>query len=285
VSNVGAFAELFSSARLLAMGNSGVGIARPDCALAVNPAGLAWVTGISAFSSYESRAFTYDCGDISAALDSAALSFQVLNFGDVLETDADGNVLGLISHQAAAVVLGVGLLRRAIPSFGECGLGATAKLLTTRLSGDGGNGAGLNLGVGFLAVGDPGQFEISYLSGYSFGVALSDIPLTGIHWSGGESEWSYPKMTVGGTLEFLDQLTLAADSIIGIGVRLGVEWSPVPPLAFRGGLRYEGGIPMWSGGVGVLLGTASLDYAFVSNPYLAAQHRVTLGWHWATPRP
>jgi hypothetical protein len=279
-SNVGSFNELLTSARLLAMGNSGIALPGGECAVAPNPAALAWNQGLTLASSYENRPDTYDCVDISATSKGAALALQYFDFGDILETDADGNVLGITTYQAGTVAVAVGLRGGAIARFGEWGMGATAKLLTARYSADSGREVGLSLGVGFLAVGDGGQFESNFLTGYSFAVTLTDIPVTGIRLSGGNSEWSYPKLAVGAALEIIGHLAVTMDSVVGDGVRFGMEWDPILPFALRAGLRYEG-VPMWSFGAGVRLDTVSLDYALVSNPYVAWQHRITIGWSWA----
>jgi len=284
VSHVGSFAELLTSARLLAMGNAGIGIPGGGCSVAANPAALAWNQGFALSSSYENRLDTYDCVDISATFGSAAFALQVFDFGNILETDVDGNVLGISTYQAGTATVAVGLHGGAIARFGEWGLGATAKLLTTQYSTESGRGVGLNLGLGFLAAGDAGQFESTFLTGYSFAATVTDIPVTGIRWSGGDSEWSSPKLTVGATFELVDQLTFVLDSVVGDAVRVGAEWNPIPPFTLRAGLRYEG-VPMWSFGAGVRLDTVFLDYALVSNPYLPWQHRITLEWRWAALRP
>jgi len=120
---------------------------------------------------------------------------------------------------------------------------------------------------------------VPIITSYGVGIVIENLIGLPIKYeSGHQEDWSR-KLILGISAEFLDQVILAMDVTSGKSVRLGVEWSPIPAVSFRTGLRYED-IWMWSLGMGARFRNFVLDLAVVPHPYLNSQIRGSLAVTW-----
>lgn len=283
-SNVASFLDLGMGARPLGMGNAFVGLADDGHCVLYNPAGLGGITDIQLLSSYESRLHAFNYGHLSAALPGFGLSIHYFDFGKVSETDESGNILGTFTYQDFAVLASVGRTVGEIPYIGTWSVGATTKLIRMGNRSFQNSGRGVDVDVSFLLEGDPPEANHALISGYRFAMLFEDLLGMGISWDSDHQEDSTRGMVVGGSLEFANQLIMVTDFAVGEGVRVGLEWTPLPPFSVRAGLRHEN-VLMWSFGLGVHLDHIGIDYAFVTHPYLPEQHRLTFGVQFQPVRP
>ena len=283
-SNVAALFDLGMGARPLAMGGAFVGLADDGNALLHNPAGLAWSDGFSVLSSVELRPSTASYGHVSACLRNLGVGMHYFDFGDVPETDEFGNVIGVFSYRNYGAIAGTGLSAADLPLLSGMSLahsfafGLSVKLLVidTAEPGDG-NGFAMDLSL-LLRLDEP-HFGRPYLTRFTFGVLLENVlgvPIT--YESGHREEWE-KKVAIGSSVEVANQV-IASVQVTNMGtVHMGVEWSPVPTLAVRCGVKRDG-VWMWSLGMGVTFGRFAFNYALVVHPVLNNQHRGSLTIDW-----
>jgi hypothetical protein len=120
---------------------------------------------------------------------------------------------------------------------------------------------------------------VPIITSYGFGIVIRNVIGIPISYDSGHQENWPRKLILGTSLEFLDQVILAMDVTSEKSVRLGVEWTPIPAVSFRSGLKYED-IWMWSLGMGVRFKNFTFDYAVVLHPYLNNQLRGSLAVSW-----
>jgi len=274
ISNAASFLDLGLGASSLALGNACVALGGGIDSLLMNPAGLYRVEGVGISSSYETRWETCGFGHISAASRGIGFSIAYFDFGSIPETDRDGNPLGFFSYQDVALLLGATVIQGDSRFVGEWGVGVTGKLVKMgdQNSADSGKGGAVDLGL--LARLDHRRLPW-LLSEISFGARLENLISTGISW-GVEGNWeSWPvNAVIGASIGMADILLIAFESDLAEGLRLGIEFAPIPQLAIRAGLRQEG-TPMWSLGLGIRVPRFAFDYAVVLHRYLPAEHRLT----------
>jgi hypothetical protein len=274
ISNTASFLALGLGARSLALGGAFVAVADGIDSLTHNPAGLFSVEGIGVSSSYETRIETFEYGHVSAVSRGIGFSISYFDFGAIPETDSEGNSLGFFSYQDVALLLGATVARGHARTVGDWSIGFGAKLVRMGQQFSDNAGRGGAVDIGFLV----GRNDTSLpwlLSGFGFGVLLENVMTSGIAWGleGHTESWPFDAV-LGVSLEFAELILLAFESDIAEGIRLGIECTPIPQLALRGGLKHEG-TPMWSLGLGLNLPRFSLDYAVVFHRYLAEEHRLT----------
>ncbi|MCK4392481.1 hypothetical protein KAX17_06210 [Candidatus Bipolaricaulota bacterium] len=281
-SNVASMFDLGMGARSLAMGGAFIGLADDGNALFHNPAGLAWAQGLSVLSSYEARPGTASYGNVSASLPHFGFGIHYFDFGEVPETDEFGNILGYFSYRNYALIGGAGLKAADLPylarmPFAEnIGFGLKAKLLKVSTL-EPGSGTGFAIDIPFLfrsGVPSP-RFPIIT----SYGVVIENLIGLPIKYESGHQENWPRRLILGTSLELLDQVILAMDITSEKSIRLGVEWTPIPAVSFRSGLKYED-IWIWSLGMGMSFRNFVFDYAVVVHPYLNAQLRGSFGASW-----
>ena len=283
-SNVASIFELGMGARPLAMGGAFVGLANDGNALFYNPAGLAWTQDLSVLSSYESRPGTAIYGNLSASLPHFGFGVHYFGFGDVPETDAFGNILGTFSYRNYTLIAAAGIKAADLPFLARTplaesiGFGLKAKFLKVSTL-DPGSGTGFAIDLPFLFRSNSPSPRFPIITSYGFGIVIENLVGLPIKYGSGHQENWPRKLIIGTSLEFLDQVILAMDVTSEKSIRLGVEWTPIPAVSLRTGLKYED-IWMWSLGLGVRFRNFVLDFAVVPHPYLSSQIRGSLGASW-----
>jgi len=283
-SNVASIFELGMGARPLAMGGAFVGFADDGNALFYNPAGLAWGQGLSVLSSYEARLGTASYGSLSASLPHFGFGIHYFDFGEVPETDEFGNVLGSFSYRNYALIAAAGMKASELPFFTRMplaesiGFGLKAKLLKVSTLAPG-SGTGFTTDLPFLFRSESPSPRVPIITGYGFGIVIKNLIALPIKYGSGHQENWPRKVVIGTSLELFDQVILAMDVTSEKSIHLGVEWTPIPAVSFRSGLKYEG-IWMWSLGMGVRFKNFTFDYAIATHPYLNSQLRGSLTVSW-----
>ncbi|MGC9019510.1 MAG: hypothetical protein ACP5LJ_07465 [Candidatus Bipolaricaulaceae bacterium] len=278
-SNVAAVLELGMGARPMAMGGAFVGLADDGNSLLFNSAGLANLQSLSVLSSGEVRPDISVYGQMAVALPHFGLSLHYFDFGNVPQTDNLGNVTGYFSYRTYTLIAGAGIRGadlglKNVPLLRDLGVGIKVKYLKVSTL-DPGSGSGLAFDLAFLYGGPNTGLRIGFLTGLGLGFVLENVVGVPIRYGSGHVEdWSRA-VTVGLSATLFNSWTFAADFAAGKGVRVGLEWCPLSAIAVRAGLRSEG-VVMWSLGIGVRYGMFTLDYAFVTHPYMAGQHRLSL---------
>jgi len=271
--------DLGMGARPLGMGEAFVGLADDGNAIFYNPAGLAWSQGLNILSSYETRPGIANYGHISGCLSHFGFGMHYFDFGSVPKIDEFGNVLGSFSYRNYILIAGVGVKGSVLPFLGQVpvfrdiAFGVRVKFLRvdTLVPGNGGSFAA---DLSLLLRSDWPSFAWPFITGYGLGFFLKNFVGLPLRYASGHQEnWS-KKVVMGFSIELMGRVILATDFANNTGLRLGLEWNPLPGLAVRGGLRNEG-VYIWSFGLGVEFANFSLDYAFVAHPHLSDQHRLS----------
>lgn len=278
-SNVASVLDLGMGTRPLALGGAFVGLADDGNALSFNPAGLAGLQGLSVLSSGEVRPGIGVFGQVAVALPRLGLGLHYFDFGDVPQVDEHGNITGTFSYRTYTLIAGAGIRGtdlglKNVPLLRDLGVGIKVKFFTVSTL-DPGSGSGLAFDLSLLYGGSKTRLRMGFLTGFGMGLVLENIFGMPIRYGSGHVE-DWPRaVTLGLSATLFNTWTFAADFAAGKGVRVGLEWCPLPALAVRAGLRSEG-VVMWSFGVGVRYGMFALDYAIVAHPHLAPQHRLSL---------
>jgi len=271
-------------ARPLAMGGAFVGLADDGNALFYNPAGLAWAQDLSVLSSYESRPGTASCGNLSASLPHFGFGVYYFDFGDVPETDKFGNLIGNFGYRNYALIAAAGIKASDIPFLARMplaeniGFGLGVKLLKVSTL-DPGSGTGFAIDLPFLFRSESPSPRVPIITSYGFGVVIENLIGLPIKYESGHQENWPRKVIIGMSFGLLDQVILAMDVTSEKSIRLGVEWTPIPALSLRTGLK-NGGVWIWSLGIGARFRNFVLDLAVVPHPYLNSQIRGSLGVTW-----
>jgi len=283
-SNVASIFDLGMGARPLAMGGAFVGLADDGNALLHNPAGLAWAQGLSVLSSYEARTGTASYGNLSASLPHFGFGVHYFDFGDVPETDEFGDVIGTFGYRNYALIAAAGMkavdlpfLTR-MPLAENIGFGLKAKFLKVSTL-DPGNGTGFAIDLPFLFRSESPSPRVPIITSYGFGLVFENLIGLPIKYTSGHQENWQRKLIIGMSCGLLDQVILAMDVTSKKSVRFGVEWTPIPALSLRTGLKNEG-VWIWSLGIGMRFRNFVFDFAVVPNPYLNSQIRGSLGVSW-----
>jgi len=283
-SNVASMFDLGMGARPLAMGEAFTGLADDGNALFYNPAGLAWMKGLSLLSSYELRLGTASYGHLSAAFSHFGFGIHYFDFGEVPETDEFGNVLGSFSYRNYAFIAAVGTRAADLPflsriPFAEnVAFGLKAKVLKISTL-EPGSGTGFAVDVSFLFRSDSPSLRVPFIAGYGLGLVVENLIGPPIQYGSGHQEPWPRKATAGIAVELLDQMVLTMDAATDDCIGIGVEWTPIPSISLRGGLKHEG-VWMWSLGMGAHFNNFIFDYTVVIHPYLNNQLRGSLTVNW-----
>jgi len=283
-SNVASIFDLGMGARTLAMGDAFTGLADDGNTLFYNAAGLAWVQDFSVLSSYEALPGTASYGHLSASLPRFGFGIHYFDFGEVPETDEFGNIIGTFSYRNYAFIAAAGVkagdlpcLTR-IPFAGNIGFGLKAKLLKVSTL-EPGSGTGFALDLPLLFRSESASPRVPFITSYGVGVVIENLIALPIKYGSGHQENWPRKVVIGTSLELLDQVILAMDVTSEKSVHLGIEWTPIPAVSFRSGLKYEG-IWMWSLGIGTRFRNFTFDFAVVLHPYLNSPLRGSLAVSW-----
>jgi hypothetical protein len=120
---------------------------------------------------------------------------------------------------------------------------------------------------------------VPIITSYGVGVVIENLIGLPIKYESEHQENWPRKLILGTSLEFLDQVILTMDVTSEKSVHLGVEWTPIPGVSFRTGLKNED-VWIWSLGMGVRFRNFMFDLAVVSHPYLTSQLRGSLAVSW-----
>ena len=283
-SSVASIFDLGMGARPLAMGGAFVGLVDDGNALFYNPAGLAWMQDLSVLSSYESRPSTASYGNLSASLPRFGFGIHYFDFGDVPETDEFGNIIGTFSYRNYALIAAAGIKAADLPFLARMplaeniGFGLKAKLLKVSTL-DPGSGTGFSIDLPFLFRSESPSPRVPIITSYGFGVVIENLIGLPIKYESSHQENWPRKLVVGMSVGLLDQVILAVDATSEKSVHLGAEWTPIPAVSFRTGLKNEG-VWTWSLGMGARFRNFVFDLAVVPHPYLNSQIRGSLAVSW-----
>ncbi|MCK4394058.1 PorV/PorQ family protein [Candidatus Bipolaricaulota bacterium] len=283
-SNVASIFELGMGARPLAMGGAFVGLADDGNALFYNPAGLAWTQDLSILSSYEARPGTASYGNLSSSFPHFGFGVHYFDFGEIPETDEFGNILGTFSYRNYALIAAAGVKAGDLPFLARMplaeniGFGIGAKFLKVSTL-EPGSGTGFVIDLSFLFRSESPSPRVPVITSYGFGLVIENLIGLPIKYESGHQENWPRKVIIGTSLELLDQVILAMDITSEKNIRLGVEWTPIPAVSFRTGLKYED-IWMWSLGMGTRFRNFAFDLAVVPHLYLNSQLRGSLVVSW-----
>ena len=117
------------------------------------------------------------------------------------------------------------------------------------------------------------------ITSYGFGIVIENLVGLPIKYGSGHQENWPRKLVVGMSVGLLDQVILAVDATSEKSVHLGAEWTPIPAVSFRIGLKNEG-VWIWSFGMGFRFRNFVLDLAVVPHSYLNSQIRGSLAVSW-----
>lgn len=283
-SNAASIFDLGMGARPFSMGSAFVGLADDGNAILYNQAGLAWESGLSFLSSYEARPDTASYGTLAASFPRIGFSIHYFDFGVVSETDEFGNIVGTFSYSNVGLVAASAVKASDLPFLSQAplaenfGFGLGVRLLKVNTLNPG-SGTGLGLDFSVLFRSESPSPRVPIVTGYGLGAVIENV--TGLpvkYESGHQEDWPL-KMVLGTSLEFLDQIILAVDFTSEKSFRLGVEWTPIPAISFRSGIKNEG-VWMWSFGGGLAFRNFVLDFSIVPHPYLNSQLRGAIEMHW-----
>jgi len=276
--------ELGIGARPFGMGNAFVGLADDGNAIFYNPAGLAWAHDLSILSSYEARPGTASYGNLAASLSHFGFGIHYFDFGEVPETDEFGNVIGTFSYRNYAIIAGAGMKAADLPFLARMpmaeniGFGLGVKFLKVSTL-EPGTGSGLAIDLPFLFRSESPSTRVPIITSYGVGVVIENLTGLPIKYESGHQENWPRKMVLGTSLEFLDQIILTADLTSEKDFHLGLEWTPITAVSFRGGLKYED-IWIWSLGMGLGFRNFVFDFTVVPHPYMNSQLRGSLNIKW-----
>jgi hypothetical protein len=266
------------------MGGAFVGLANDGNALFYNPAGLAWMQDLSVLSSYEARPGTASYGNLSVSLPHFGFGVHYFDFGEVPETDEFGNIIGTFGYRNYAVIAAAGIKAADLPFFARMpfaesiGFGIKAKLLKISTL-DPGSGTGFAIDLPLLFRSESPSPKVPIITSYDVGIVIENLIGLPIKYGSGHQENWPRKLILGTSLEFLDQVILAMDVTSEKSVHLGVEWTPIPAVSFRTGLKNED-VWIWSLGMGVRFRNFVFDLTVVPHVYLNSQIRGSLGVSW-----
>ena len=200
------------------------------------------------------------------------------------ETDEFGNVIGTFGYRNYALIAGAGVKAGDLPFLARMplaeniGFGLKAKRLKVSTL-DPGSGTGFALDLPLLFRSESPSPRLPIITSYGFGFVVENIFSLPIKYESGHQENWPRRLILGTSLEFLDQVILAMDVTSEKSIRLGVEWTPIPAVSFRSGLKYED-IWMWSLGMGTRFRNFVFDLAVIPHPYLNSQLRGSLVVSW-----
>jgi hypothetical protein len=262
------------------MGGAGTAYIEATAGLPSSAAALGWQDGLSVTSMLSREGSVADFGSLAARWGQSAVEFRYLDFGEIDETDTEGQPTGrTLQYHSAAVVASVGIRADQLSFLPESrfsddiALGITGKAFRAQLE-ESVSGSGAAIDLAMLLRLNLGRFASPLTLGCIFENLLS-LPIR----YGDYAEVWPRKLNVGATANLPYGVLLAADMSTDGAVHLGAEWSPVPMIAARAGARSDG-VWIWSFGVGVTVSSWTFDLALVLHPYLPAQYAASVAFQW-----
>jgi hypothetical protein len=273
------FLKINPGARAVAMGGAFTGLADDEMAIYYNPAGLAQLEGKRFLVEYHSYIADINSGIVGVVLPMSpdrafAIHVNYLNYGNFIETDEAGNVIG--EFNGSDMTFGVSYSMRVKPTIL---IGATGKFIYENLQNYSATGGAIDLGAKYIS--DRGR--------YHAGIAVQNL---GAQFSSlGEEKENLPlTFRAGGAIRprGLD-LTASADVALPVDndpiIALGVEYIKLEPVYLRAGwntfgsnYRTASSDDNWAGlsvGFGFDLWATQLSYSFSPAADLGEMHRIT----------
>ena len=278
------FFDLGIGARPLAMGGAFVGLADDGNALFYNAAGLAWGHNLSLLSSYESRPGTGSYGNIAISMPYAGFGVSYFDFGKIPKTDDYGNVIGNFSYREYALIAGAGIKVADLPFLSRMplaqniGVGLGVKFLKVSTLKPG-SGSGFAIDMPFLFRSESPSPRVPIITSYGLGLVFENLLSMPIKYGSGHKE-SWPiQVVVGASLGFVNKMILTMEVASNKSFHAGLEWTPLPAVSFRAGIRDEA-VWMWSLGLGMRFRNFVFDFAVAPHPSMNSQLRGSFEVNW-----
>ena len=276
--------DLGMGARPLAMGGAFVGLADDGNTMFYNPAGLAWNQNLSLLSSYETRPGIGSYGSIAISMPYAGFGVSYFDFGDIPKTDDYGNVIGNFSYREYALVAGAGIkvadlpfLTR-VPLAQNIGIGLGVKFLKASTL-EPGSGSGFAIDLPFLFRSESPSLRVPIITNYGFGLVIENIIGVPIKYGSGHQENWPIRAIVGASLGLMNKMILTMDVTNNKSFHAGLEWTPLPAVSFRAGIRNEA-VWIWSLGMGLRFRNFVFNFAVAPHSYINSQLRGSLEVSW-----
>jgi len=282
------FLKINVGARAVAMGGAFTGLANDATALYYNPAGLTTFERDNFIAGYHNYFEDLQSGVVGyfrkASFGTLGAHVTYLNYGEFVETDGAGNVLGEFS--GGDLMFGVSYAREYNSMFS---FGATAKFIYEKLEDYSASGVAIDLGA---------RFETEELDSRGFdrknkftaGIMIQNLGTTVSDL--GDESYSLPLMLRGGGSAQLEGLPLVftGDVILptdnDIHFAAGAEYFELKPLYLRAGwnsfgsnYKAEDSNDGWAGmsfGAGFDYRGYHISYAVLLSGDLGEGHRITL---------
>lgn len=273
------FLKINPGARSVAMGGAFTGLADDETALYYNPAGLAGLEGSRFLVEYHNYFADLNSGIIGGVFplsETSVLAAQItyLSYGDFIETDQSGNVLGEFS--GGDFLFGVSYAFRYQEKFM---IGGTGKFIYEKLQDFSATGAAVDLGAKYVSDRDRYHFGVMV---QNLGAQLSSL---------GEEKDKLPlTFRAGGAvrprgLDFLIAADVALPVDNDMFFAVGAEYLKLKPVFLRAGwnsfgsnFRAAESDDNWAGmslGFGLDLWKTQLSYSFSPAADLGEMHRIT----------
>ncbi len=273
--------DLGVGVRPLGMGGAFVALADDEYAALYNPAGLAYLAGLSISSTYERRFGASNYFDAVGGFPRFGGGLSLFSFGSVEGRNEQDQPTGSFGYLQLGLAAAGGLALSDLPlgftgGFQNVAMGAQLKFLGISTVEEGsGMGAALTWGL-LLRMERPLALPIEEIR---LGTTLENLPGLGTSWP---LRW-----VVGLAIRPISEIAVALDFALPFEFHFGGEFRvpipaplPVPPeIALRAGLFMQGGVFSFTAGIGLGVGSFRFDYAFVSHPQLPGSHRLALAWH------
>lgn len=273
------FLKINPGARSVAMGGAFTGLANDETALYYNPAGLASLEGKRFLMEYHNYFADLNSGIVGVILPFSethvfAAHINYLNYGDFVETDQAGNVLGEFS--GGDLLFG---LSYAIRYNDRYMFGGTVKFIYEKLQDYSATGAAVDLGAKFASDRDR----------YHAGIAIQNLG-TQLSSLGDEKDKLPLTFRAGGAvrprgLSFLFSADVAMPIDNDPYFAVGTEYFAIKPVYLRAGWNSFGSNfravesdDNWAGlslGFGLDLWTTQLSYSYSPAADLGEMHRIT----------
>jgi len=275
--------DLGLGVRAHSMSGAFVGLADDASCVALNPAGLAWISSLALSSSCEAELDAHTHGSVVLATRGLGAAVQYYDFGALLETDAAGNVLGAFNYRNYGILIGGGLRLSDLPFIPSLsytqnvavGLLGKAVVVSTLESG---SGKGFSVDASMLIRSHAG-FNLGPISSVGFGAVIKNIASVPIRYDGGHTEGFFKEIVLGGSLAIDDRWIIAVDASNAGLLAGGLEWVVIPRLSLRTGIRIAD-LLTWSLGLGVRHANMVVDFAFIPHPYLGNKVEVAFSMYW-----
>lgn len=290
----GQILDMHTSARVMAMGNAGVGLSGDPNSLIYNPAGLSKLSGIKVQGTH----IFYFLGTY---LESLTLGNKINNIGTAAKIkifttkdtvrDSNGNEGEDFSVTYYQYSFGFGYHLNKRHS-----IGAGLNYIAEHIFNDTGHAAGINLGwqYDYSRMREVKSLSISRYGGIrhkecseseslgTLGAVIKNIG-TKIATGGGQGEFLPVQLAVGGwhSIPYIENLLGAWEGYVtkdlDYGIKAGVE-GEIEGFKARAGGLYKGGPNVnMCFGFGVPSKNWNIDYAFLLNLDLGMSHRISIG--------